>query len=631
MSWLTGFMVVIRTISQILAAGIAITAFSLLLYMTGLNLKDRVTRSFALILVCVVIIFTADAIGSTTQVEAEIAFWLRMQWFGMVFLPPVYLHFSDAILATTGRPSRGKRRWAIRITYLISFGFLFVIPASWFLGDIGSGESSVTLILQQLLMAGFVFYYVMSMIASWINFTRAYRRTTTPTTRRRIAYLITGALAPVLGSIPYLLYGSAFSTTHNLIYWFTVLMTNLFTGGLIVGMAYSVSFFGVSWPDRVVKRRLFKWIMRGPVTAIIVLGITTVLRRAVANLGIPLETWIPVMMVFSIIILEYLITLLAPHWERWLFYGKDREEIDLITDMGDRLMTRNDLRQFLETVLAAISDRFQAKHSFIASMDGSSISMIVKMGKFQDNDLQMFTPNIIELTTGEKPPNEILQWNGYTMVPLWSTWEEKRELIGILGLELKDHDTIKSEDQPILQTLSERIVTALQNRTLQSGIFDMLLSINPRVQQFQTMRAETRFANADELIESDYSVPPEVTNMVKDALTHFWGGPKLSDNPLLKLSLVNQAAQTNDQNPVNVLRGILRQAIDQVKPEGDRKYTGEWILYNILEMKFIQGKKVREVAQKLAMSEADLYRKQRVAIEAVAKAILDMVNQVESK
>jgi hypothetical protein len=257
--------------------------------------------------------------------------------------------------------------------------------------------------------------------------------------------------------------------------------------------------------------------------------------------------------------------------------------------------------------------------------------MIVKMGKFQDNDLQMFTPNILELTKGEASPREILHWNGYTMVPLWSTWEEKRELIGILGLELNDHDTIKSEDQPILQTLSERIVTALQNRKLQSGIFDMLLSINPRVQQFQTMRAETRFANADELIESDFSVPPEVTNMVKDALTHFWGGPKLSDNPLLKLSLVNQAAQTNDQNPVNVLRGILRQAIDQVKPEGDRKYTGEWILYNILEMKFIQGKKVREVAQKLAMSEADLYRKQRVAIEAVAKAILDMENQVESK
>jgi hypothetical protein len=69
---------------------------------------------------------------------------------------------------------------------------------------------------------------------------------------------------------------------------------------------------------------------------------------------------------------------------------------------------------------------------------------------------------------------------------------------------------------------------------------------------------------------------------------------------------------------------LLRQAVDQVRPAGDRKFTSEWILYNILEMKFIEGRKVREVAGRLAMSEADLYRKQRVAVEAVARAILEM-------
>jgi hypothetical protein len=40
--------------------------------------------------------------------------------------------------------------------------------------------------------------------------------------------------------------------------------------------------------------------------------------------------------------------------------------------------------------------------------------------------------------------------------------------------------------------------------------------------------------------------------------------------------------------------------------------------------KFLQGRKVRDVAMKLAMSEADLYRKQRVAIEAVAETIANM-------
>jgi len=41
-------------------------------------------------------------------------------------------------------------------------------------------------------------------------------------------------------------------------------------------------------------------------------------------------------------------------------------------------------------------------------------------------------------------------------------------------------------------------------------------------------------------------------------------------------------------------------------------------------MKFLEGRKVRDVALRLAMSEADLYRKQRVAIEAVARVITDM-------
>ncbi len=77
-------------------------------------------------------------------------------------------------------------------------------------------------------------------------------------------------------------------------------------------------------------------------------------------------------------------------------------------------------------------------------------------------------------------------------------------------------------------------------------------------------------------------------------------------------------------NTANALRSILREAIDRIKPEGERKFTGEWILFNILEMKFMEGRKVREIALRLAMSEADLYRKQRVAIDAVAKVIMEM-------
>jgi hypothetical protein len=396
-------------------------------------------------------------------------------------------------------------------------------------------------------------------------------------------------------------------------------------------MAYSVAFFGVSWPDRVVKRRLFKWIMRGPITAIITLGLTTILRRAMANFSMPLGTWIPISMVLIILLLEYLITVFAPFWERWLFYGKDYAEIDLMTDLGDRLMTRNDLRQFLEAVLAAISDRFQTQSAFIASIENSAVSMIVSTGKNKFTVTDEFQNTLLTQEQADPMKASILKWDAYSLVPLWNSQVEPRKLFGLLGMELRPNENLHDEDLPVLFILCDRIITALQNRDLQSDIFQMIQRINPKVQQFQLMRSETRFARAEDLAESDYSIPPEMTNMVKDALTHFWGGPKLAESPLLKLPVVQSAVNGSDQSQVNALRGVLRQAMEKIKPEGDRKYTGEWVLYNILDMKFIQGKKVREVAMKLAMSEADLYRKQRVAIETVAKSIMEMDNQLVEK
>jgi hypothetical protein len=45
--------------------------------------------------------------------------WLRFQWLGIIFMPAAYVHFSDALLATTGRP-RGRRRRMVRLVYLFS-------------------------------------------------------------------------------------------------------------------------------------------------------------------------------------------------------------------------------------------------------------------------------------------------------------------------------------------------------------------------------------------------------------------------------------------------------------------------------------------------------------------------------
>jgi hypothetical protein len=54
-------------------------------------------------------------------------------------------------------------------------------------------------------------------------------------------------------------------------------------------------------------------------------------------------------------------------------------------------------------------------------------------------------------------------------------------------------------------------------------------------------------------------------------------------------------------------------------------------LYNILEMKVIQGQRVRDVARKLVMSESDLYRKQRAAFEEVARTVMDMEREARER
>jgi len=103
-----------------------------------------------------------------------------------------------------------------------------------------------------------------------------------------------------------------------------------FVGGLLVVMAYAVSFFGVNWPDRVIKSRLLRWLMRGPFTASVALGVMTIIHRVTQSYGTEYSGWVPISMVATVVLLEYLITLVGPFVQRWLFYGSDQEDLELL-------------------------------------------------------------------------------------------------------------------------------------------------------------------------------------------------------------------------------------------------------------------------------------------------------------
>src|SRR5258706_2403814 len=132
--WLASLLVGVQNINNILTAGIAITAFSLFLYALSFNLRDRVARSFAIILLCVVVVFTTEALQNKTVPNWGIELLLRLQWIGIIFLPPAYLHLSDALLVTAGSSSRGPLGPALLLVFVLSAVFFVVLVFVVFVG-----------------------------------------------------------------------------------------------------------------------------------------------------------------------------------------------------------------------------------------------------------------------------------------------------------------------------------------------------------------------------------------------------------------------------------------------------------------------------------------------------------------
>jgi hypothetical protein len=628
--WTASLLAGLQNINNILTAGIAITAFSLFLYALSFNLRDRVARSFAIILLCVVVVFTTEALQNKDVPNWGIDLLLRIQWIGIIFLPPSYLHLSDALLVTAGRPSRGRRRLAVRLVYVLSGLFLILLMMGLLVGGLIVDGKPAPHLQRTAWTQFFTVFYIAIIAWAGYNFIRAYRKMLTRSGQRRMLYLMAGATAPALGSYPYLLFGSGFAAEFPLVFWSIAFIINLLVAGLVITMAYAVAFFGVSWPDRVVKSRLFKWLLRGPVTASLALTMMTLVRRAGELFeGEPYTGFVPLVMVATVLLFEHAITLLSPIWERALFFGRDRAEIQLLQNIEERLLTRGDLQQFLENVLAAVRDHLQSPCAFVAALDGEELSLSVVAGNRQM--LEKENLNEVLHLVGNNGDNERYEfiWGDFWVLPLHQRKmngdrDEIPPLLGLLGIARKADRPLDGDQRDALWLLANRVAFALEDRQLQQRVFRSLEDLQPQMDMLQRIRAAGRYDSTANLLAEPALEEADLADWVKDALTHYWGGPKLSNSPLMKLRIVQTLVENYDGNASNALRALLRKAVDQVKPEGDRRFTSEWILYNILEMKFIEGRKVREVAGRLAMSEADLYRKQRVAVEAVARAILDM-------
>lgn len=617
----------LQTISQILTAGVAITALSLLLYALAYNLKERVVGAFILILICVTIIYTAESIAGASEIPVIVEVMLRLKWVGIVFLPATYLHFSDSLLTLTGRPSRGRRLWAVRVIYIFSFVLAVLVFLNILVGPFRQTSYPAPYLTRTTFTDIFAIYYAGIMIIAGSILFRAYRRTVTKTSRRRMIYLLVGATAAAIGTYPYLLFGSNIFSQIPIVFWILVSLSSLGVSGFLVIMSYVVAFFGVTWPDRLVKSRLFKWFLRGPFTASAVLAITTIVRRLGLIWDEPYNAFVPIFMVGMILIIEYIITLLAPFWERLIFYGSDRKDIARIQSLEDHLLTRSDLSQFLEIVTATICDLLQVEGAFVAMMNGSKLEMITTAGDDTAFKAIESSDELLELSMNKNSglSGDFFYWSGHLLVPLiYDDPQNGNLLLGLCGFPWDAAREMDAEHANSINLLASRVGVALRDWRLQQQVIQSMETLQPQVALIQQLRAASSYNKTSVLLDEADLPEEDFIAWVKDALSHYWGGPKLSESPLLRLKIVQSTIDDYDGNPTNALRAILKAAIENIKPVGERRFTAEWILYNILELKFLEGRKVREVANRLAMSEADLYRKQKVALEAVSRAIIGM-------
>ena len=634
---------VLQTLSQILASGIVITSFSLLLYALTFNLRERVARAFAVLTALVTAVYFCDVLISTLGNPSSVLFWLRWQWTGIAFVPAAFLHFSDAVLASTGRPSRGRRRLAIRVLYVAAGAFwILVLSSDWVVG--GAESTPVPHLTAE---PGFWLFLAQGAFAigwaAW-NFWRAFGRAQTATTRRRMRYLIASAAAPLVGTFPFVLLVGQEAALHALTFWTLVIISNLIVSALLLAMAYTVAYYGVTLPDRVVKARFFQWFLRGPVVASSVLAVYVLVSRYGPSLPYYDTRVLPFLLIGSLLLLQFFITLVRLPIERRFFYGTGRDELRRLVTLEERLLTTQDLRQFFESVLANLSDSLGIPGAFLIAFDEAGhVAYEVVVGAPRPEPTLppldrlravrlVLTGTERELFADGNGGRGAFVWGASWLVPLYGPSGQGRPL-GLVGVTTPQEPgevvSLTLEEGDVLQRLVKRAATALEDRRLQLEVFEALDRLLPEMETVQRLRAS---AYTDIRNMEGAAVPEgqDLPQLVREALRDYAIGPRLNQSPLLRLRVVEQAMVEHDGNATQALRSVLRQAIERIRPEGQRKTTGEWLLYNILEMKFLQGQKVRDIAMRLAVSEADFYRKQRLALEEAAAAIAQMEREARA-
>jgi hypothetical protein len=641
--------VILAFANLLLSSAIVITAFSLLGFTLTRNLRSEVAQTFSVLLACVLIVFAIDIIVPRVETAHAAEIWLRVQWIGIAMVPAGYLHFSDAVLRTTGHWSM-RRRAVVVAAYLFSATLVLMALFT----DVLVGGVEYTPPVAHLgagpLFPLFVAYFVFTAIYGAYNVYRARKRCLTPTSRRRMTYLTLSFFAPGLGVFPYLLTSGLAASLPSTLILLLAMAANFAVGTMLVVMAYSVTYLGVLSPDRVIKHDLLMHLLRGPVVGTVVIVVMLVIPRVELILGLPRETAL-IFAVVGVIVVGQLAVTLAKPWIDRLLYPEDREEIAWIQTLDRRLLTSSDLRQFLTNILISLCELLRVPNGFVIAQteQGFRVEAVAV-------DVQMAAGYAAA-------PEAAEAWERFARLPNSADNDDRRngsgeveptfygdgefwycplrsadggKLLGLLAIVARTPEVRMDQDERVeSDALLAQAAAAMADRYVQEGVFATLQTILPDLERIQEWRSAVRYApplpTPDVMVAEPTSDPTQMLaqaqwqQWVKDALSHYWGGPKLTESPLMDLKLVRRQLKATDGNLTAALRSVLKDAIERQRPPGERKLTAsEWLVYNILDMRFVQGQRVLDISRRLSMSESDLYRKQRVAVAAVARTLAEL-------
>jgi hypothetical protein len=621
---------ILLQLNDLLSAAVLIIAFSLLAYIALQNIHNAITRALCVLLAGVVVVAGGDVLIGQAERESTIQFLLRAQWLGIVGVPAGYVHLSDALLGYSGLPGR-RRRWLVWLGYGLSLGFFTLALTGDLLlrGGIDSGP------LAQFgagpLFWLFALYFAAASAGGLATVLKVRQIALTPTLRRRLTYLGATFLAPGLAVFPYLVIAGAYGVLPNEVILLFSALGNAGVAMMITVMVYSIAFQGMLLPDRLIKQDFIRWGLYGPfvgVTIILFLRIVPVLAR---RLGLPAATLLTFGVMIFTVLMPLFVQKIKPYLDA-LIYRQDHAEIDYLRALPRSTFTYADLRSLLENTLVVICGALRVDTGFVAAPDernNYTIKTLIgprrTVKRFvADHPLAEIMPRLMGAPPpepGVAPPVEaFLRYDGFCLMPLRGP---EGDVIGALGVAYPQ-GVLNLESRRLIGVLAHQMEMALTTVQMQQRLFDTLRGMGPEMQSLQALntRLEQATPAALESLETEVALLPEFPQLVKDALAHYWGGPKLSDSPLLGLRTVRRLLVDQGGSPTRALQAVLRQAIANLRPDDQLDPSAqEWLLYNILELRFLQGKRVRDIAQRLAMSESDLYRKQRIAVEEVARQL----------